>query len=441
MGLYRILANGGQPESLAMPDIEKGEIEYQQPEILPGGKAVLFAVRQPGETYQIAALSLDTGEQKTVLQIGRQPHYLPTGHLVYELTATGTLMAVPFDLDRLELTGDPVPVFEGVRSSSGEGTADYSISNDGTLIYAPGGITGGQENVLVWVDRKGATQQVTEIKRDFEDPRLSPDGTRLSVTVRERGQRNVWIYEISRGILAPFTLEGFNSQAIWTPDGERIIFSSDRGAGVSAILWMPSDGSGEAEQLIASEQIEAVSSWSPDGVLVFREGPLLQSDIWVLPLEGEGKPKPFLVTEFHERNAMFSPDGRWIAFTSDRSGQDEVYVKAYPGPGGIVPISSDGGTQPKWAHSGKELFYRNTDKMMVVSVRTEPTFEAETPQVLFEGVYSYGRLDLTPQYDVASDGQRFVMVKESSDAEEMPLTQINVVLNWFEELKRLVPTP
>ncbi len=205
-------------------------------------------------------------------------------------------------------------------------------------------------------------------------------------------------------------------------------------------MWMPSDGSGETEQLIASEQIEAVSSWSPDGVLAFREGPLLQSNIWVLPLEGEGKPRPFLVTEFHERNAMFSPDGRWIAFTSDRSGQDEVYVKAYPGPGGIVPISSDGGTQPMWAHSGKELFYRNADKMMVVSVRTEPTFEAETATVLFEGSYSSARNDVTRQYDVSSDGQRFVMVKESSDQGERPPDQINVVLNWFEELKRLVPT-
>ena len=205
-------------------------------------------------------------------------------------------------------------------------------------------------------------------------------------------------------------------------------------------FWMPSDGSGEAEELTTTEGGVTPHSWSPEGVLAFREGPALRSDLWVLPLEGERKPQPFLVTEFHEPHAMFSPDGKWIAFTSDRSGQDEVYVKAYPGPGGIVPISSDGGTQPMWAHSGKELFYRNGDKMMAVSLRTEPTFEAQTPAVLFEGAYSYGRSDVTPQYDVSPDGQRFVMVKAASDATERPLTQINVVLNWFEDLKRLVPT-
>jgi serine/threonine-protein kinase len=446
-GLYRVSANGGQPESLAMPDIENGNIiEYQQPEILPGGKAVLFAVVQrAGETYQIAVLSLDTGGQKTLLENGRQPHYLPTGHLVYELTQTGTLMAVPFDLERLEISGNPVPVFEGVRSTFGEGTADYSIADDGTLIYASGGITAGQEKVLVWVDRKGATQQVTEIKRDFEDPRLSPDGTRLSVTVLEGPQRNVWIYEISRGILAPFTFEGSNGYPSWTPDGERITFASDRGTGAYDLFWMLSDGSGEAERLMTREfkvlPRPTSHSWSPEGVLAFQQGLPLQNDIWVLPLEGEGKPHPFLVTEFNEQQAMFSPDGKWIALTSDRSGQSEVYVKAYPGPGGMVPISSDGGTQPMWAHSGKELFYRNGDKMMAVSVRTEPAFEAETPTVLFEGTYSYGRYDLTPQYDVSPDDQQFVMVKESSDAGERPLTQIIVVQNWFEELKRLVPTP
>jgi len=207
------------------------------------------------------------------------------------------------------------------------------------------------------------------------------------------------------------------------------------------IFWMPSDGSGEAEQLTTSDYNQASDSWSIDGVLAFPQGQqTYKNAIWVFSLEGEEKPQLFLATEFNERHAMFSPDGKWIAFTSNRSGQDEVYVKAYPGPGGSVPISSDGGTQPMWAHSGKELFYRNGDKMMAASLRTEPTFEAQTPTVLFEGVYSYGRLDKTPQYDVSPDDQRFVMVKESSDAEERPLTQIHVVLNWFEELKRLVPT-
>ncbi|MCZ6879307.1 MAG: protein kinase, partial [Acidobacteria bacterium] len=205
-GLSRVSANGGQPEILALPDLDKGEIDYQQPEILPGGKAVLFAVYQAGGTYQIAVLSFDTGEQKTLLQNGRQPHYLPTGHLVYELTATGTLMAVPFDVERLELSGDPIPVFEGVRSVSGQGTADYSISDDGTLIYVPS--TGGLDGTLVWVDRQGLATPLIEDRQAYRRPRLSPDGQRVAVWVQSDLNQDIWIYDIGRGTRMRLTVEG-----------------------------------------------------------------------------------------------------------------------------------------------------------------------------------------------------------------------------------------
>jgi len=436
--LYRVSANGGQPETLAIPDPDKGEIEYQQPEILPGGKAVLFAVmQQVGRTYQIAVLSLDTGEQKTLLENGRQPHYLPTGHLVYELTATGTLMAVPFDLERLELSGNPVPVFEGVRSFSGQGTADYSISNDGTLIYAPGGITANQGNFLVWVDRKGAAQQVTEMQRGYGDPRFSPDGRRLALTIGQTGISDVWIYDINSGILTPFTFaEGGSSNARWSPDGKRLAFTSGREGGAD-IYWKPSDGSGEVEKLFDSEVPSILSSWSPQGVLAYTEI-VNARDIWVLALEGERKPIEFLATRFNERNPVFSPDGRWIALTSSQSGQDEIYVKSYADQGGTIQVSIDGGREPMWAPDGKELFYRNGDQMMVVSVVTAPTFQAQTPRLLFEGSYKYDFGSLASNYDISPDGQRFLMVKGTEDQEAK---QINVVLNWFEELKRLVPTP
>ncbi len=438
-GLYRVSANGGQPESLAMPDLERGEDEYQQPEILPGGRAVLFAVMQAGFTYQIAVLSLETGEQKTLIENGRQPHYLPTGHLVYELTATGTLMAVPFDVERLELSGNPVPVFEGVRSGFGEGTADYSISDDGTLIYASGGVTGGQENVLVWVDRKGAAQLVTEMQRDYWGPQVSPDGRRLALTIDQIGNSDVWIYDINSGILTPFTFaEGASARASWSPDGKRLAFTSNR-EGVYDIYWKPSDGSGEVEKLIASEYGTLLSSWSPQGVLAYSEnvGGSNFRDIWVLALEGERKPEEFLATRFNERNPVFSPDGRWIALTSNQSGQDEIYVKSYADQGGTIQISIDGGQEPLWAPDGKELFYRNGDQMMVVSVVAAPTFQAQTPRLLFEGSYRYDPGSRFSNYDISPDGQRFVMVKETEDQET---SQINVVLNWFEELKRLVPT-
>jgi Tol biopolymer transport system component len=198
---------------------------------------------------------------------------------------------------------------------------------------------------------------------------------------------------------------------------------------------MPIGGSVEAEQLTASENRQFPTSWSSNGLVAYVElTGVRASDILVLPLEGERETETVLATQYEERNAIFSPNGRWMAFTSDRSGQAEVYVKPYPGQGGIVPISTDGGLEPVWARSGKELFYRTGDQMMVVSVQTDTTFKAEKPTLLFEGSYRYNWTGVTSNYDVTADGQQFVMVKEEGTS------QINVVLNWFEDLQRLVPT-
>jgi len=255
------------------------------------------------------------------------------------------------------------------------------------------------------------------------------------VTVWDEVGRNIWIYEIARNILTPFIVEGDNKRAIWTPDGKRLIFASERGTGNSNIFWMPIDGSVEAEQLVAGDYAQFPTSWSPNGLAAyveFTEQPG-SADIFVLPLEGERKTEPVLATQYDERNAIFSPNGRWIALTSNRSGRTEVYVKPYPGQGGLVQISTNGGLEPVWARSGKELFYRAGDQMMVVPVQIEPTFKAEKPRLLFEGSYRYNFTAVTSNYDITADGQQFVMVQEET-------SPINVVLNWAEELKRLVPT-
>ncbi|MCZ6878519.1 MAG: protein kinase, partial [Acidobacteria bacterium] len=433
--LNRIAAGGGEPEILATPN--QGEGQYQHPESLPGGKAVLFTASTPVSS-EIRILLVETGEQKLVLAAGRQARYVETGHVVYAQAAsggltTGTLMAVPFDLARLEATGDPVPVLQGVRLTV-PGFVDYAVSEAGTLVYVPGRVEGVQHK-LVWVDRNGGTQPLTDIQREFHEPRFSPDGGRLTVTIRDRGVRNIWIYEIDRGILTPFTLEGENTRAIWSPDGKRLLFSSNR-AGVANLFWMPTDRSAEAEQLTTSSTSLYPTSWSPHGLVAYVELSGTQPrSIGVVPLEGEREPET-VATEYMERNAIFSPNGRWIAFTSDRSGQTEVYVKPYPGQGGLVQISTDGGLEPVWAQTGKELFYRNGDQMMVVAVETEATFQAERPSLLFEGSYAYNYTGMTSNYDITPDGQRFVMVQAT---QESAPAQIQVVLNWFEELKRLAP--
>ena len=434
--LFRVSAAGGDPEILATPDTEKSEVRYSMPEILPGGQALLFTIFT-STGPQIALLSMETGEQK-VLLAGRQAHYAHTGHLVYTLSEIGTLMAAPFDLATLEVTDESVPLLEEVRQESSE-AVDYSFSSNGTLIYVPGGESEGRSNV-VWVDRQGAFESLgTPPNNNYNYPRLSPDGERLVVSDGE----DVWVYDLSRSTLTRLTFEGRNSQMLWTPDGQHVTFRSVR-EGVQNVFWKLADGSGTAERLTTGEFRQNPGSWSPDGqVLAFYQfsgvGGPADRDIWVLPLEGNRQQQPFLQTQFNEGAPTFSPDGRWLAYVSDESGRNEIYVQPFPGPGGKRQISTEGGVAPVWAPNG-ELFYRNGDQMMAVEITTEPSFRAGTPLLLFEDRYrGTGSGGFTVLYDVTPDGQRFLMIKRGEPGLEEQ-AQIHLVENWFKELKRLVPT-
>jgi Tol biopolymer transport system component len=345
-------------------------------------------------------------------------------------------MAVPFDRQRLALTGSPVPVLEGVLESLWSGVAQYSFSSTGTLVYIPGGLQGAQRR-LVWVDRKGVEQPLPAPVRGYRTPRISPDGRRVAVTSSESGD-NIWLYDLARETLARLTFEGrVNATPIWTPDGRRVAFISDR-TGAANAFWQPADGSGGAEQLTESSGYALrPGSWSPDGqVLALEEvSPSALRKIWVLRLS-DRKAQPFLRTQFNETAPAFSPDGHWLAYASDETGRYEIYVQPYPGPGGKWQISAEGGTEPVWAANG-EIFYRQGNKMMAVRTTTQPTFSAGNPKALFEGQYVPTQGTIS-NYDVSRDGQHLLMVKASE--EEQAVTQINVVLNWFEELKRRVPT-
>jgi len=276
-------------------------------------------------------------------------------------------------------------------------------------------------------------------------PRLSPDGRRVAVTITEQ-ENQIWLYDLSRETLTRSTFEGTqNYNPLWTPDGKRIAFESNR-AGPINIFWPLADGSGGFERLTTSEYLNAPMSWSPDGRLLNFIGidPTTGVDIWVLrmgdPPAGSGqvrKAQLFLQTPFNENTSRFSPDGRWMAYISDESGRNEVYVQPYPGPGGKWQISTEGGTEPVWNPNGRELFYRSGDRMMAVDIVTQPGFVAGRPRMLFEKRYEAAPAPIV-NYDVSPDGQRFLMIKPV-DQEEAAPTQINVVLNWFEELKRRVP--
>ena len=431
--LYQVPDAGGAPQPLTR--FEKGEITHRWPEFLPGDKAVLFDGGTSLPSRQVVAQSIETGERRNVIQEGTQPRYALSGHLVYVQGAN--LMAVPFDPQRLEATGAAVPVVEGVLESPGSGAAQYSFSATGSLIYVPGGVQATRAG-LVWVNRLGAEQPLAVPTHGYRNPRLSPDGRRVAIGIADLGSQ-IWLYDLSADTLTRITFEGnANSYPAWTPDGKRIAFESAK-EGPLNLYWQLADGSGGLERLTTSESWQVLSSWSPDGqLLAFTEvNPTTSYDIWILRMS-DRKAQPFLRTAFNEAAPQFSPDGRWIAYASDESGRFEVYVQPYPGPGGKWQVSTEGGTEPVWNRNGRELFYRSGDKMMAVDVTTQPSFVAGKSRMLFQGPYlpTPGTL---PNYDVSPDGQRFLMLKPSEQSGAAP-TQINVVLNWFEELKRLVPT-
>jgi len=433
--LQQVSDAGGTPEPLTR--LEKGELTHRWPEFLPGGRTLLFAASPIVGNWintRVAVQSAGTGERRNLVQGGTQPRYAPSGHLVY--AQGGNLMAVPFDPQRLGVTGAAVPMVEGVLQSSYSGAAQYSISTTGALVYVPGSLQSTQRRLL-WVSRSGAERPLAIPARAYRTPQLSPDGRRIAVTIEEQDSQ-VWLYDLARETLTRLTFGGSaNIGSVWTPDGKRIAFQSNK-EGPQSIFWQLADGSGGLERLTTSAYNPYPMSWSPDGqLLAFVEvSPTTGWDIWVLRLS-DRKAEAFLQTPFNEGAPRFSPDGRWLAYISDESGRFEIYVQPYPGPGGKWLISTEGGTEPVWNPNGRELFYRSGGKMMAVDIATQPGFTASKPRVLFEGQY-LPTPATAPNYDVSPDGQRFPMVKPSEAGEAAP-TQINVVLNCFEELKQKVP--
>jgi serine/threonine-protein kinase len=352
-------------------------------------------------------------------------------------------MAVRFDAERLELTGTPVPVVEGVLQSPAIGIAQYTVSATGSLVYLPA-LPQATQRRLVWVSRNGVEQSIAAPEHVYWNPRVSPDGRRLALQIMDP-EPQIWLYDFARETLTPLTFGGGrngNGSPVWTPDGKRITFGSNReGQAQQEIYWQSIDGGSGFERLASGEYSRIPSSWSPDGqLLAFTEpNPNTGGDVGVLRL-GDRVAQPFIRTPAREYAPQFSPDGRWLAYVSNESGRPEVCVRPYPGPGEKWQVSTSGGAEPVWNPNGRELFYRSGDKMMSVEIATRPSFVAGKPRMLFEGPYvATSPVFTSPLYDVAPDGQRFLMLKATEQTQAAP-TQINVVLNWTEELKRLVPT-
>ena len=429
LGVARVSASGGDCKDLTRPDTSRGEVLHGLPEALPDGESLLFSMSLGFSSGQgsVATLSLKTGKWQTIIPAGTNARYVPGGYVVY--AQSGALLAVPFDLAHLKVTGSPVPILDGVMTNPANGVAEFTLSRDGTLAYIPGsGAEIGRKVMLVNAD--GTSKVLTQNEGGYEDLDLSPDGKRLALTV-EGPTWNIWIYDISRSTLTRFTFENDNRDPYWTPDGKRVVYTSFRD-GKYGLYWKPADGSAPEEQLVSSANWVCASSFSPDGkeLAYFESTPANGYDIRILPLAGERKPRPFLSTHFNEFFSEFSPDGHWLAYESDETGRSEIYVQQYPGPGGKWQISNEGGNRPVWAHDGRTLFYQNGNKLMRVPIDTKAGFAAGTAQQMFQTDFLASGHD----FDVMPDGKQFVFIKEMQPARAA--TQINVVLNWFEELKQ-----
>jgi serine/threonine protein kinase len=421
VALWRVSADGGTPEILTRSKEGSG-IFYLWPERLLGDQAVLFTVRRQ-EGTSIAALVPGVSEPRTIIKSAACPRYLPTGHLLY--VSQGHLLAVPFDVKRLEIHGGATIVIDDVTEN--EVSADYDVSTNGTLVYVP---SRSSLDTLVWKDRRGVTTPLGLNPRRYSAPALSPDGRRLAVTVSEGSARNVWIGSVEREPLTRLTFGNDDWSSLWTHDGQRLFVNSGQN-GRYNIFWMPTDGSGKAERLTDSVDAQQATSLSPNGdVLLFTDNFTSGYNIWQLSV-GRKETRPLVKTRTGEAYAVFSPDGRWVAYESDESGRGEVYVQAYPWPGLKMQISVAGGTEPRWNRNGRELFYQTATAIMAVPVLDGQNLRPGSPVRLFA---SDGRRG----YDVSPDGHRFLII-EKAEAGSSP-SRLKLVLNWFEELKRLVPT-
>ncbi|MHC4597106.1 MAG: hypothetical protein ACYS19_19440, partial [Planctomycetota bacterium] len=430
-GLWSISASGNGLRQLTIPDPNRNESSYNWPQIFPDGKRILFTIARKGglDEYEFGVYSLETDTRQILYKGGSNARYLPkTGHIVY--ARKGTVLAVRFDLERFSLTGSHDPVIQNV-AFSGSWLSHFAIADDGSLAYIP--VPPGPTTQLrpVLVTREGQALPLSTTLRDYHSVSISPDGAKVLFDVWDSPLSGIWIYDVKRNTLVPFTSDRSRRCPIWAPDGKHIIFRSE-----GLLYQQKTDGSGKAE-LLANMYVSRPSSCSSDGkqLLVTIVDPNSRNDIWVVPVEEQSQqsPFPFIQRNQHQRQAVWSPDGEWVAYSSDETGAPEIYVAPYPGPGPTIPISTQGGQEPVWSRDGKELYYRNDYKMIAATFETEPEFRVISTRDLFED--RFVSCKICKMYDVAPDG-KFVMIQESKES----LQQINIVLNWFEELKQLAPT-
>jgi Tol biopolymer transport system component len=438
--IMRISAEGGTPESFMKAKFPMAMF----PQILPDGKSVLYTSLTSATQGKIIVQSLKSGEAKELFA-GSFARYISTGHIVSGLPNGNSLFAAAFDLDNLRVNGGQIPIVEDVWAPF---NAQYSVSDTGTLIYITSAATAAAPrtaaapgSILVFVDRNGREEPLAAEPGAYSSPRISRDGTQVAVTVGTGENADIWILDLVRKTPRRLTFDkGADHYPLWTPDGKKVVYFSDH-EGKPGIFWKPADGTGEIEKLGSDQVLAIPSSWADKGrALVFEEvSPGSVLDIAMISMDGARTGKPLLNEKYGEAHAQISPDGRWIAYASTELNGWQIWVRPFPNVnGGKWQVSTNGGQQPRWSPDGRELLYRNGDALMAVAVETMSSFRFGSPQELFRRTYLSG---VGNNWDICPDGKRFLMIKPPPDlaATGASPRKINVILNYFEELKQRAP--
>lgn len=436
-GLWRVSADGGDPVQLTSAmtwSNAESEHSHYWPFMLPGGKSLLYTIYHNADDMSIAVFSLETGQRKILIQPGSHAAYIDTGHLVYAWK--GDLWAVPFDIRHMEVVGEPVIILQDIMMNAVHGLAHFSLSGEGSIAFAPG-VYKLPEDKMVLVDFEMNYEQLDFPPGRYQNPVFSQDGKELLIT-RLQEKASTWVYEMDRGTFRRFTDKDFESYwAIWAPDGNSIIYNSNRHGGDELNLFQkPLSSTGPVKQLTISEFNQQPKSWSGDGrKLIYLENVHTETgwDIYMIETDDGNSQLPLFNTRFNEAHPTLSPDGRWLAYVSDEPGQFEVFVSPFPSLDQRIQISNAGGTEPIWAPDGNTLYYRNYsgDQVMAVSLSNDFTLPPGKPRVILEGNFKQGYV-FGRTYDLHPDGDRFLMIQTEEFEDEG--NRINIIHNWSGEL-------
>jgi serine/threonine-protein kinase len=423
-GLWRIPAEGGRPEVLTRPQYNRGELGHCWPEILPGGKHVLFTIwTTTMQSAKIAALNLGSGEIRELVDEAIFARYSGTGHLLY--SRAKALVSVPFDPDNLQIRDTPTVLLDEVSSRPERGMVQFAVSNNGTLIYLPrDSDTARREIVKLTLD--GAMTPLPIEHRFFRNLNVSHNARQVAVTILDGPRSDVWVGELDRPALRRLTFEGFNIEPVWSRDGRWVAFASNRSGAIN-IYTKTADGMGEARRFLESQLHQYPDSWAPDGrSLLFTEYRTETGfDLWSVDVNDEGspssKPRPFMNTTADELDADFSPDGRWVTYSSNETGRWEIYVRDFPGGGGKWQVSSDGGGAPFWSADGKQIFYQNGDSLFQAPIELDPEIRIGNPEVVVKRD-DFARIESHP------DSGKLIAIREVGGS--FSTQSIHVVINF-----------